>query len=124
MIAITVIKSNKIYTQLQGSLLQVIIVGILKNEFSVAKTDKHSSFIEVTVIRENEQLAKIYYERVVKVAVDRYINVKTQRQKTTVDKLLTRVDIAANLFSKKTTSGASLQISAYTKDISIVYNKN
>lgn len=124
MIAITVITSNKIYTQLQGSLLQVIIVGILKNEFSVAKTDKKSSFIEVTVIRKNEQLAKIYYERVVKVAVDRYINVKTQRQKTTVDKLLTRVDIVANLFSKKTTSGASLQISAYTKDISIVYNKN
>ncbi|MDP2036632.1 MAG: hypothetical protein Q8L04_04565 [Ignavibacteria bacterium] len=116
-----VITSNKIYTRLQDSLLQAIIGGILKTKFSVAKTDKKASFIEVTTIMENEQLAKIYCERVVKVAVDRYINVKTQRQKTTIDKLQVRVDSIAKVLSKKTTSGASLQTSASTMDINPLY---
>ncbi len=116
-----VVPSNKIYTRLQDSLLQGIIADILKTKFSVAKTDKKASFIEVTAIMENEQLAKIYCERVLKVAVDRYINVKTQRQKTTVDKLQVRVDSIASLLSKKTASGASLQTSASTMDINPLY---
>lgn len=113
--------SNKTYSRLQDSLIQTITDDILKTQFVVAKTDKKASFIEVSATMENEILAKIYCERIVKVAVDRYINIKTQRQKTTVDKLQARVDSVANLLSKKTASGAALQTSSSTMDINPLY---
>lgn len=116
-----VLASNKTYTRLQDSLLQIVIGDILKKQFSVAKTDKKASFIEVSAVMENEILAKIYCERIVKEAVSRYINIKTQRQKSTVDKLQTRVDSIANLLSRKTASGAALQTSSATMDINPLY---
>jgi hypothetical protein len=112
---------SKTYSRLQDSLIQSITADILKTQFAVAKTDKKAGFIEVSATMENEILAKIYCERIVKVAVDRYINIKTQRQKTTVDKLQARVDSVANLLGKKTASGAALQTSATTMDINPLY---
>jgi len=70
---------------------------------------------------ENEVLAKEYCERLVRVAVERYINVKTLRQKNTVDNLQSRVDSIANLLSRKTASSAALQTSASTMDINPLY---
>jgi uncharacterized protein involved in exopolysaccharide biosynthesis len=116
-----ILETKKEYSRLQDSLLQQIISGIIKSKFTIARTDKKASFIEVSIKMENEKLAKLYCERVVKVAVDRYINVKTQRQKTTVDKLQARVDSVANLLGKKTASGAALQTSATTMDINPLY---
>jgi uncharacterized protein involved in exopolysaccharide biosynthesis len=113
--------TSKRYSRLQDSLVQSITADILKTQFVVAKTDKKAGFIEVSATMENEILAKRYCERIVKVAVDRYINIKTQRQKTTVDKLQTRVDSVANLLGKKTASGAALQTSSSTMDINPLY---
>jgi hypothetical protein len=116
-----VLENQKIYSRLQDSLLQQIVSNILKSKFAVAKTDKKASFIEVSATMENEKLTKIYCERVVKVAVDRYISTKTQRQKTTVNKLQVRVDSIAYLLSQKTSSGAALQTSASTMDINPLF---
>ena len=115
------IPMSKTYSRLQDSLIQSITAAILKTQFVVAKTDKKAGFIEVSTTMENEILAKLYCERIVKVAVDRYINIKTQRQKTTVDKLQARVDSVATLLGKKTASGAALQTSATTMDINPLY---
>jgi len=115
------ISTNKPYTRLQDSLLQKITSDILKDKFSVAKTDKKAGFIEVSATMENEALAKTYCERIVNEAVSRYVEVKTQRQKATVDKLQTRVDSVARLLNKKTISGATLQTSASTMDINPLY---
>jgi hypothetical protein len=117
----SLISNDKRYLRLQDSLLQQMVGIILKNQFSIAKTDKKAGFIEVSVTMENEILSKIYCERIVKVAVDRYIKVKTQRQKNTVDKLQFRADSVANLLSRKTISGATLQTSATTMDINPLY---
>jgi hypothetical protein len=111
------ISSNKPYTRLQDSLLQKIIEGILKDKFLIAKTDKKAGFIEVSATMQNEALAKIYCERIVNEAVSRYIAIKIQRQKTTVDKLQARVDSVARLLNQKIISSASLQTSASTMDI-------
>ncbi len=116
-----ILEIKKEHSRLQDSLLQQIIAGILKSKFAVSKTDKKASFIEVTVTMEDEKLTKIYCDRIVKVAVDRYINIKTQRQKTTVDKLQARVDSISNLLSKKTASSAALQTSSSTMDINPLF---
>lgn len=109
------------YSRLQDSLLQGIIKGINKTQFAIAKSDKKASFIEVTATMTNEALAKIYCERIVDRAVEKYITIKTQRQKTTVDKLQVRVDSISNLLRQRTVSGASLQTSSSTMDINPLY---
>lgn len=115
------LSSNQTYTRLQDSLLFSITEKILKKEFTVARTDKKASFIEVTATMQNEELAKIYCDRIVAEAVERYVAIKIKRQKSTVDKLQYRVDSIARLLNSKTSSGASLQTSATTLDINPLY---
>lgn len=112
---------NKSYTRLQDSLLQRMIDGIIKTQFTVGKTDKKAGFIDVTATMQDEALAKIYCERIVQLAVEKYIGIKTQRQKATVVKLQVRVDSIAALLRQKTVSGASLQTSSSTMDINPLY---
>lgn len=109
------------YSRLHDSLLNILIEEILINHFSVYKTDKKASFIEVNVKMKDEILAKKYCEKIVDAAVKRYVNVKTQRQQNTVVKLQQRVDSIANLLSKKTASGAAIQTSSSTMDINPLY---
>lgn len=113
--------SNKLLTRFQDSLLQIVVKNILKNEFSVSKTDKKAGFIEVNTTMENEILTKFYCERIVTAAVNRYLSIKTLRQKQTIDKLQKRVDSIANLLNSKTSSAASLQTSVTTMDINPLY---
>lgn len=114
-------KYNIKYTRLQDSLLQKMIEGIIKNQFVVDKTDKKAGFIDVSATMENETLAKIYCERIVDLAVETYISIKTRRQKVNVDKLQHRVDSIAALLRLKTVSSASLQTSSSTMDINPLY---
>lgn len=115
---------NKPYSRLQDSLLQTIIDGINGKQFVLAKTDKKASFIEATAIMQNETLAKLYCERIVNVAIQRYVSIRMQRQKNTVDKLQSRVDSIARLLNMKTATGASLQTSTSTMDINPLYRAN
>lgn len=116
------VSSNQAFTRLQDSLIQVIIRDrILKKQFTIAKIDKKAGFIQLSVTMQNEQLAKLYCDKLVQVAVDRYIDLKTERQKKTVEKLQARVDSIANLISKKTSTTASLQTAASTMDVNPLF---
>lgn len=109
------------YTRLQDSMLLIICENIISSQFTVARTDKKASFIDVTTTMRDELLAKIYCERIVQRVVQRYINTKIQRQKATVDKLQHRADSIALLLKQKTISGASLQNSSSTMDINPLF---
>ncbi|MDP1844436.1 MAG: Wzz/FepE/Etk N-terminal domain-containing protein [Sediminibacterium sp.] len=109
------------YTRLQDSLLQIIGEDILTSKFSVERVDKKAGFINVNTTMESEVLAKLYCERLVQIAVNKYIEIKTQRQKASVDKLQERADSIARLLSKKILSGATLQTSNSTMDINPLY---
>lgn len=116
-----ILNSNVTYSRLQDSLLQTIINTIVTSQFTVARTDKKAGFIDVSSTMQNELLAKIYCERIVQKVVERYINIKTQRQNATVQKLQLRVDSIASLLKQKTVSSASLQNSSSTMDINPLY---
>jgi hypothetical protein len=109
------------YSRLQDSLLQKMIEGILKNQFSIVKTDKKASFLEVSTTMIDEELSKKFCEKVVNVAVEEIINTKTQRQKNIVEKLQFRADSLSNLLGKKTASSAALLTSSSTMDINPLY---
>lgn len=116
-----ILNQNASYSRLQDSLLQTIINTIITSQFTVVRTDKKAGFIDVSSTMQNELLTKVYCERIVQKVVERYINIKTQRQNATVQKLQLRVDSIANLLRQKTVSGASLQNSSSTMDINPLY---
>lgn len=116
-----ILNSNTFYSRLQDSLLQTIINNIVTSQFTVTRTDKKAAFIDVSCTMRNELLSKIYCERIVQKVVERYINIKTQRQNATVQKLQLRVDSIANLLKQKTVSSASLQNSSSIMDINPLY---
>lgn len=105
----------------KDSLLQKIIENIITYEFDVIRPDKKATFIDVTVKMRNEILAKMYCEKIVQRVVERYTNIKIQRQKATVDKLQIRADSISLLLGLKTVSGATLQNLTNTLDINPLY---
>jgi hypothetical protein len=119
-----VFKPNSKYSRIQDSLVMKIVEDIQKNQFSVSRVDKKAGFIEVKTTMRSELLAKSYCELVVKKAVERYVSIKIQNQKNTVEKLQSRVDSVAGLLNKKTISSAELVTSASTLDINPLYKSN
>lgn len=113
--------TNVPYSRIQDSLLQTIIFDINRSQLIVSKTDKKASFIDVVTIMQNELLAKIYCERIVKKAVSQYIDLKTQRQNNAVLKLQSRADSIAQLLNNKILTGASSQTLSTTMDINPLY---
>ncbi len=113
------------YTRLQDSLLQVIInEHILKKQFGINKIDKKAGFIQLSVTMQDEALAKVYCDKLVDIAVKRYVALKTERQQKTVDKLQARVDSISNLLNRKTSASAALQTAAATMDVNPLYRTN
>lgn len=116
--------SNDPNLRLKDSLLQILSSSILSNQFNVVRIDKKSSFIEVSTKMKDESLSKFYCERIVKLAIDKYINIKIQRQKSTVERLQSRADSIALLLSKKTYVGAQIQNLSNTMDINPLLKTN
>ena len=115
-------KGNTKYTRLQDSLLNFIInENILKKQFEIVKVDKKAGFIQVSVTMKDEILAKCYCDKLIDLAIRKYVNLKTERQKKTVDNLQSRADSIAFLLSKKTLSAAALQTTSITSDINPLY---
>lgn len=117
-------KAGIIYSRIQDSLILEMVKTINEKQFSVVKTDKKASFIDVTATMENEKLSKTYCELIVKKAVDKYIAIKTQRQYNTVVNLQHRADSVAALLNSKTYSSAKLQTTNSIMDINPLYKTN
>lgn len=78
--------------RLKDSLLSVITQIIIKKELAIDRPEKKASFISVSATMEDELLAKLFCDRIVTKAVEIYLQSKTKRLKTNVDKLQARVD--------------------------------
>lgn len=116
---------DKKYTRLQDSLMFVIINDfILKKQFAINRVDKKSSFIQLSVTMQDEVLAKRYMNKLLEIAVKRYVELKTERQQKTVDRLQARVDSISNLLNSKTATSATLQTAAATMDVNPLYRTN
>jgi hypothetical protein len=100
---------DKFMPRKEDSLMQSIVVGIIKAELSVSKPDKKASFIEVKVSSKDELFAKLLAERLVKVASDRYIESKTKTKALNIAKLQYKADSLANLLNNKTYAAAVSQ---------------
>ncbi|BDQ13326.1 hypothetical protein [Sediminibacterium sp. TEGAF015] len=109
------------YSRVQDSLLRAMIMSINENMFNISKVDKKSSFIQLRVTMLDEMLTKRYCDKILAIAINRYISLKTERQKNTIDKLQYRVDSIGSLLQKKTNKSAAIQTSASTIDANPLY---
>lgn len=97
------------FSRQQDSVLNKIQEDIVKNNLTVTKPDKKSSFIAVKCIAKDELFAKFFTERLVKEATDFYVETKIKRFKTNVDKLELKSDSLETLLNRKTYSVAASQ---------------
>jgi hypothetical protein len=93
----------------EDSLMQAMVAGIIKSELLVAKPDKKASFIEVKTTMQDELLSKLFSERLVQLATDRYVESKTKTKSLNVAKLQRKSDSLAALLNDKTYSAAASQ---------------
>lgn len=95
------------YTRLQDSLLQVMMQTITETELGVGKTDKKLSFFAASVTMANEKVAQLFTIRLIDQATRFYIDTKTLRQRTNVNRLQLRADSIGRLLNRKTYSASA-----------------
>jgi hypothetical protein len=102
--------SNSTLPRLEDSLLQILVKRyMLKSDLIVQRIDKKSSFIEVRVSTMDEKLSYLFSQRVVKIAIDKYIDSKTKLKSANVNTLQKRADSLAFILNNKTYRAASSQ---------------
>ncbi|HLD53097.1 MAG TPA: hypothetical protein VJA82_07330 [Sediminibacterium sp.] len=112
-------------SRLKDSLLQSIIRDhILNGQFDINRIDKKAGFIQISVIMKDEELAKKYCDRLVTLAIQKYISIKTERQQKTVENLQARADSISYLLNRKTEASAVIQTAASTMDMNPLYKAN
>lgn len=114
-------KRDQAYIRLQDSVLQKITDVIIKSELSITKTDKKAGFLELSTTMKNEEFCKRFNDQLVRSAIDKYLVLKTERQKKTVQKLQDRADSISRLLNLKTSVSVSLQTSTSTMDVNPLY---
>ena len=86
----------------QDSLLKGIISSILLKQLSVDRPEKKATFITAQVTFKDQILAKLFCERLVYITTEKYVDIKTTRQKNNVNKLQFRADSLEFALNRKT----------------------
>lgn len=97
------------YTRLQDSLLKVIVSKIVNVQLDVDRPEKKATLINVSINSFDDHFSKLFCERLVQKATERYIIIKTKRQKANVERLERRADSIAAVLNRKTFSSAVQQ---------------
>jgi hypothetical protein len=97
------------FPRLEDSLLQLIVKRVLSKELEVGKPEKKATFIEVKAIMKDELLSKLFSERLVKIATERYVDSKIKIKALNVGRLQMRADSLGALLNSTTYSAAATQ---------------
>ena len=103
------VKANKSLTRVQDSLLQIIVSNIIDKELVIERPEKKASFVNAEVSTRSEEFSALFIQGLVETAIQRYINSKTKRQQTNVNRLQRRADSLEALLNSKTLVYASQQ---------------
>lgn len=95
------------FSRLEDSVLNTLYLAIVDKNLKIEKPDKKLSFIAVKCASLNEAFSKIFTERLVKEAIDFYIDTKTLRNKVNIERLQMQADSIEILLNRKTYSVAA-----------------
>lgn len=90
----------------EDSLLQRIIKKITEKELFIAKPDKKLGFFEMSTSMRSEALSALFCTRLLKTTTDFYIDTKTRRLVTNVQRLQLKADSLLYALNRKTFSSA------------------
>ncbi len=93
----------------EDSLLQAIESGIIKTELAIARPDKKASFIEAKTTTLDEGFSKLFLDRLVKIATERYVQSKIKTKAANVAMLQRKADSLTAVLNNKTFSAAASQ---------------
>ena len=93
----------------EDSLLQAIESGIIKTELAIARPDKKASFIEAKTTTLDEGFSKLFLDRLVKIATERYVQSKIKTKVANVAMLQRKADSLSAVLNNKTFSAAASQ---------------
>ncbi len=93
----------------EDSLLQAIESGIIKTELAIARPDKKASFIEAKTTTLDESFSKLFLDRLVKIATERYVQSKIKTKAANVAMLQRKADSLTAVLNNKTFSAAASQ---------------
>lgn len=103
----------------EDSLLQTIVKKITEKELFIAKPDKKLGFFEMSTSMRSEALSALFCMRLLKTTTDFYIDTKTRRLVTNVQRLQLKADSLLYALNKKTFSSA--EANRMLLDINPVY---
>lgn len=106
-ISFPVYADRKTFSLLQDSTLNGLYQGIVKKNLEISKPDKKLSFIMVKCTSADQVFSKVFTERLVREAIDFYVQTRTKRSKANVDLLQGKADSLETLLNKKTFSAAA-----------------
>jgi hypothetical protein len=106
------LSASEKHSELQDSILNILVQKIVKNNLVVSRQNKKGSIITIQVVSRSQEFSKIFSERVLKETSDLYIDIKTGNISNNINKLQVKAD--------------SLQRSLYNKsfEISNLVNAN
>ena len=90
-------------------MLKGIISNILSTQLSVERPEKKATFITAQVTFKDQILAKLFCERLVYLTTEKYIDIKTTRQKNNVNKLQNRAERLEYDLNRQTYSSTDAQ---------------
>lgn len=102
-------KQQQPLSRVEDSLLQNITEVIIKNELSVSRPDKKASFVEVKTTMRDESLSKLFCDRLVALALEKYVSSKVKLKDANVRKLQRRADSLESLLNARTFNAAASQ---------------
>jgi hypothetical protein len=93
----------------EDSILQTIESAIIKNNLIIAKPDKKASFIEAKVNTQDEVFSKLFLDRLVQIAIDRYVQSIIKTKAANVAMLQKKADSLTAVLNNKTYNAAASQ---------------
>lgn len=101
--------SKQPMNRVADSVLQLITKRILKDELSVDRPNIKASFVEVRSTMRDEVLSKLFCDRLVAVALDKYVQSKIKLKVANVAMLQRRADSLESLLNARTFTAAASQ---------------
>lgn len=95
------------YSRLQDSLLQDIAIKISEGNFSIGKPDKKLTFFEASATMRDEKLSQLFCTRLINTSTEYYVQTKTKKLRTNVDRLQRRADSLNRILNRKTYSASA-----------------
>lgn len=100
---------QQVLSRVEDSLIQTITDDIITKDLGVSRPDKKASFVEVKTTMRDESLSKLFCDRLVSLALEKYVSSKIKLKDANVKIMQRRADSLEALLNARTFNAAASQ---------------